>query len=242
MKRMADPIENDKPFSTTVRAVMTGRVRPLGARAVASGIDKHAQTGPLRIGRDGIAGDEQGDPKVHGGPEKAVHHYPHDHYALWRAETPAFAERLSAPGAFGENISTEGITEAGICIGDVFRLGTALVQVAQGRQPCWKLNERFADKRMAKRLQDTGRTGWYYRVLEEGAVEAGAPFALVERPAPDWPLARIQVLLYRDTMNWDALAAISELPHLAESWRKLARRRLERRRVEDWSSRLERDA
>jgi MOSC domain-containing protein YiiM len=125
-----------------------------------------------------------------------------------------------------------------VCIGDVFDLGTARVQVAQGRQPCWRLNVRFGKKDMARRVQATGRTGWYYRVLTPGIVSPGDRLLLVHRPNPSWPLTRLLDILYRDTFNAEALAAVKELPELAESWRGLARSRLARQDVEDWTRRL----
>lgn len=219
-----------------VRAVLVGKVAPLGRRGVPSGIAKRPQDGPVWLSHHGLEGDEQGDRKRHGGPEKAVHHYPFDHYAGWRDDLPDVS--FPAVGAFGENISTLGMTEADVCIGDVFRLGAALVELSQGRQPCWKLNERFGVRDMARRVQDTGRTGWYYRVLEEGEVGAGDPIRLVDRPAPDWTLANIAIVLYRDVLNLDRLRALAQRPELSSSWRALALRRLERRSVEDWSRRL----
>ena len=130
------------------------------------------------------------------------------------------------------------MTEADVCIGDIYRLGTALVEVSQARQPCWRLNERFGNAVMARRVQDTGRTGWYYRVLEEGRVGSGDRLELLDRPAMEWPLSRILHLLYRDTLNTDELTQLAQLSTLTESWRLLARHRLERNAVEDWSRRL----
>jgi MOSC domain-containing protein YiiM len=221
-----------------IRSVLVATVAPLGPRGVPSGINKQPVAGAVDVRREGLAGDEQGDRKHHGGPEKAIHHYAFEHYARWRQDDPGLAWRLDGEGAFGENLSTEGMTEADVCLGDIYRLGTALVQVSQGRQPCWRLNERFRNPNMARRLQESGRTGWYYRVLEEGTVSRGAEVLLVERPRPDWPLARTAHLLYRRTLDFDALSALSEIPELSSSWRELARRRTERRMVEDWSRRL----
>ncbi|MCB1863486.1 MAG: MOSC domain-containing protein [Gammaproteobacteria bacterium] len=225
-------------MSTQIRAVLIAKCSLLGSRGVASGIFKRPLDNSVEVTRTGLAGDEHGDKKHHGGPEKAIHHYPFDHYAIWKSEVPKFAVVLDREGAFGENISTEGLTEADVCIGDIYRLGTALVEVSQARQPCWRLNERFGNTTMARRVQDTGRTGWYYRVLDAGQVGPGDSIDLVERPAPDWPLSRILHLLYRDTLNIDDLAQLTELNQLPESWRLLARRRLENRTVEEWSRRL----
>lgn len=225
-------------MDTIIRHVLIGELRPLGPSGVASGIDKRPAAGPVAVTAAGLAGDRQADRRHHGGPDKAIHHYPFDHYAAWRGEHPDLAPRLAAPGAFGENLSTLGLTEAEVCIGDVFRLGSARVQVSQARQPCWKLNLRFGEPAMARRVQSLGRTGWYYRVLEAGQVAAGDRLELLERPHPDWPLARLLRLLHAGTLDRDALRAMARLPELAESWRVLAARCLERNAVEDWSRRL----
>lgn len=225
-----------------IGAVLAGRAVPFGRPGKVSAIAKHPVDGPRAVGIDGIEGDEQGEKKIHGGPDKAVHHYPFDHYAAWRAELadqPAGSPALlREPGAFGENLSTTGLTEAGLCLGDVWRAGTALLQVAQSRQPCWKLNVRFGVPDMAVRVQNSGRTGWYWRVLEPGTIGPGDRMAPVERPRPDWTLARVQHLLYVDVLNRDALAALLEVDGLPASWRKLAENRLARGKVEDWSARL----
>ncbi|KAF7962691.1 molybdenum cofactor sulfurase [Cupriavidus sp. UYMU48A] len=225
-----------------VDAVLIGQVRPFGPKGLPSGIDKRPTTGPVPVTALGLAGDGQGDPKHHGGPEKALHHYAYDHYPAWLAElaetSPQARTILSAPGAFGENLSTTGLTEADVCIGDCFRLGTALVEVSQARQPCWKLNHRFGHAGMSRAVQQSLRTGWYYRVLEEGELRAGDPLALVSRPYPDWSLARLLRVLYVDRLNYVALADMAELPPLAESWRKLARQRVARHEVEDMEKRL----
>lgn len=223
-------------LSATIDAVLTGRAVDYTRPGSRSAIDKRAVEGPVRIGPEGLAGDEQGDRRVHGGPDKAIHHYPRDHYGAWRDEVGTHA-LLQAPGAFGENISTSGITEGDLCLGDRLRLGTALVQVSQARQPCWKLSDRFGIADMARRVQDSGRSGWYYRVLETGTVQAGDTLALVERPHPAWQLPRLSELLYRRTLDRDELQAALALP-LVPSWRKLFERRLQQGDTESWDSRL----
>lgn len=225
------------PAAVTVSALLVGGVRPLGEKGVPSGIDKRPAARPLRIGREGIEGDAQGDRRHHGGPDKAVHHYPFDHYAAWRAEIGPHP-LLERPGAFGENLSTTGMSEATVALGDVFRLGGATLAVSQGRQPCFRLNLRFGRPDMARRVQESGRTGWYYRVVEEGVAAPGDALVLLDRPLPGWPLARLLATLYADTLNRDELAAMAALPALPENWRRLAERRLESGRVEDWGKRL----
>ena len=221
--------------SATIDAVLTGRAVDYTRPGSRSAIDKRAVEGPVRIGPEGLAGDEQGDRRVHGGPDKAIHHYPRDHYASWQGEVGAHA-LLQAAGAFGENISTAGITEADVCLGDRLRLGSALVEVSQARQPCWKLSDRFGIADMARRVQDSGRSGWYYRVLETGTVQAGDTLVLVDRPHPHWPLPRLSELLYRRTLDRDELHGALALP-LVPSWRKLFERRLQQGGPASWDSR-----
>lgn len=184
----------------------------------------------------GLCGDEQGDRRVHGGADKAIHHYPFDHYAVWRDELGEHA-LLAGPGAFGENISTIGMTEHDLCLGDRLALGTAVVEVTQLRQPCWKLSDRFAIVDMARRVQESGRTGWYYRVLQSGHVQAGDELVLLERRFPRWPLSRLVEVLYRRQSTPEMLQEILLLP-LVPSWRTLFERRLALGQIENWDKRL----
>lgn len=239
------PSANARPrvAISRVHRLLRGRVASLGPKGVESGIDKRPADGPIRLGLEGLEGDHVVDRRHHGGPEKALHHYAFDHYAYWRSTLVPTPPVLDRPGAFGENLSTWGpdgsaMTEETVCIGDIYRIGGALVQVSQGRQPCFKLNLRFGIGDMALRLQESGRTGWYYRVIETGDLQEGSPIELVERPRPAWPLSRAILLLYRRTLALDDLAELASLPELAASWRQLAARRVETRRVESWKERL----
>ena len=206
------------------------------ARGSLSGIHKTPVQGRVRATAQGLQGDAQGDLRLHGGVEKAVHHYPQEHYAAWRTELGAHA-MLDAPGAFGENLHSQGVTEATVCLGDQWRVGDVLLEVTQARQPCWKLNERFGLPDMARRVQQTHRTGWYYRVLEEGDFWAGAALVLEARPFPLWTLERLLDLLYRPVLDGVQLQAALALP-LPASWQRLLQRRLDSGAVEDWAPRL----
>lgn len=222
----------------TIAQIRIGKVAPLGPNGVPSGIDKHPQDGPVRVGPLGLLGDEQADLRHHGGPNKAIHAYAMSHYPTWIAEYPGHAARLG-PGGFGENLVVQGASEAEICLGDHWQIGDTLLEVSQGRQPCWKLNLRFGIADMAYRVQMTGRTGWYFRVIQGGAISAGDQANLVYRPNPDWSLARISGLLYHDRLNLVDLAEFAALAGLPESWQRLAQARLGSGRVEDWSRRIE---
>ena len=206
-----------------------GRIEPFGPEGEPSAIRKQAVTGPIAVTTQGLAGDQQADPGHHGGHDKAVHHYPFEHYAAWRADLPGHAAAFQAPGGFGENLSTLGLTEDNVCLGDRFRVGSAILQVSQGRAPCWKLNRRFEVADMAARVLASGRTGWYYRVLEPGTIAAGDAVELIERRHAAWPLARLWRVLYHDTGDRDALAELTGLAVLSENWRVRATKRLAER-------------
>ncbi|MCL1527241.1 MOSC domain-containing protein [Xanthomonas nasturtii] len=225
------------PIAVRIDSVAIGSVRGFTRPGSHSAIDKRAVQGAVQLGMEGLQGDAQGDRRVHGGPDKAIHHYPRDHYAAWRDELGAHG-LLDAAGAFGENLSSVGLTEAEVCLGDRFALGTAVVEVSQVRQPCWKLSDRFGVRELARRVQETGRTGWYYRVLQPGSVAAGDLLTLQARPHPQWTLSRLQQLLYARKVDVAAVTAVLQLP-LVPSWRTLFERRLQRSEVESWSKRLD---
>lgn len=218
-----------------VNAVLVGQAVPF-ARESQSAINKKPTTEPQQVSALGFTNDEQGDLRFHGGVEKALHIYPTEHYPEWRQE---IGEKpvLKSVGAFGENISSIGLNEFTICLEDKIRIGSTLLEVSQGRMPCWKLNERFEQPDMSLRLQNTLRTGWYFRVLETGEIGEGDKIILCDRPYPDWPLSRIMGLIFEGCLEEQELRKLLTLP-LVESWRKLVECRLEKHSVEDWSLRL----
>jgi MOSC domain-containing protein YiiM len=219
-----------------LRHVLAGKSRRFTRPGSFTGIDKESVCGPVEVGALGITGDEQGDRRIHGGPDKALHHYPFEHYQAW---TQLIGEhpRLARPGAFGENLSTVGLDENTVCLGDIFRCGDVLLEVSQTRQPCWKLNDRFQVNDMALRMQASAMTGWYYRVLKSGVLQAGDPIVLQGRPIPRWPLRRIIALLYERPLDVDELCQFSQLP-LVPSWRSLVERRLSTGSIENWNGRV----
>jgi MOSC domain-containing protein YiiM len=218
----------------TVRAVLRGGVRPLGRTT--SAIDKHPVAGAVHVARSGLSGDAQADLRLHGGEHKAVHCYAWAHYETWRKELPACG-LLNAPGAFGENLSIEGWDEHTVCIGDLWHVGSAVLAVSQGRQPCFKLNLRFGVADMAARVQNSLRAGWYLRVVEPGVLVAGDRAELVERPHPGHSIASLLTLIRDRATDARRLAPVLALP-LSPSWRCLFERRMQTGQTEDWSSRL----
>lgn len=201
-----------------------------------TGFFKQPVFGPVRLGATNLDGDGQADLDHHGGPDKAVLAYSADHYDAWRRElnNPALP-----PGAFGENFTVAGITEADVCLGDVWTIGgEAALQVSQPRQPCWKLARRWRLKTLSLQVQESGRTGWYFRVLHEGVVAAGMPLVLVERPHPAWSIARANRVMHTDKNDGRAAAELAALPCLAESWKTTLRRRVEQNIHPDPAKRL----
>ncbi|KYF60554.1 MOSC domain-containing protein [Sorangium cellulosum] len=220
-----------------LHGLLVGKKVPLGPSGQLSAIAKSLVFEPLRLSERGLEGDEQGDMVRHGGVEKALHHVPLQHYGCWEQRLGLPAKSLAA-GAFGENISTRGLDESSVCVGDTWTLGSAVIQVSQGRQPCWKLNLRFSRADMARLLQESGWSGWYYRVLQPGVVAPQDELKLLHRPQPGWPIARLLRALHRDGLNHAELERMEALPELAPSWRAIARRRLELGAVEDFAPRL----
>ena len=204
---MSEQEMQEAPF---VVSVQVGTVAPLGPEAVPSGFVKSPVEGPIGAGKLGLEGDQQADLRVHGGPEKAVYAYAASNYPAWLKEFPEHRRRL-VPGAFGENLTIEGISEADLCVGDIHSIGTALLQVCQPRQPCFKFGLHFEDKRMPRAMVRNGRAGWYYRVIEPGALQAGDEVLLVERPHPDLPFQRLIEIVNRGE------AADTELVRLASA-------------------------
>ncbi len=223
-------------LSITIDALFMGRIENRWEGRPPSAISKRLADGKRRIETHGFVDDAQADLDNHGGAEKAIHHYPTDHYALWIAEGAVPAETI--PSAFGENIAARGMTEDVICIGDILRLGSATVQISQGRQPCWKVAEHTKNPRMAYLFQNTGRTGWYYRVLEPGDAERGDEIELLDRPQPDWSVKHVtQARLTRRAPQAE-VEALAELPELAMDWRKAFAKMAGGDRNEDTSRRL----
>ena len=207
-----------------VEALLTGTPVPFRDGDY-SAIAKRPVDGTVRIGWLGLEGDAVADPIHHGGWDKAIHLYPQDHYAWWR-ERKADHPLLAAPGAFGENIASHGMTEEQICLGDRFSLGSAIVEVSHGRQPCWKLDHRFGARDVLATIVKTGRSGLYFRVLREGEAEPQGRMDLLDRPLPQWPIARVFRLLIGGghKAEPDAVRALAGMPVLAEAWRDRARK------------------
>ena len=184
-----------------------------------SSIWKSSVESRLRLERSQLDGDAQADLKNHGGPEKAVCCYAAEHYPDWRAALGK-TEASFPYGAFGENFTLLGMAEDGVCIGDIYTVGTALVQVSQPRMPCWKLGRRWERPDLPLEVQTRGFTGYYLRVLEPGEVGADDILTLKERPLPDWTVLRVNWAMYVEKNDADLADELSHLALLPEAWRR----------------------
>ena len=209
-----------------IRAICVGLPQPFNG-AELSAIAKAPVAGLAKIRTFGIEGDMVADTKHHGGADMAVHHYPGDHYADWN-DWLGGHELLAGPAAFGENLMSLGLVETQVHIGDRFRLGTAILEISQGRQPCWKIEHRFQRKGMVARILETGKCGWYYRVIEEGEAAAGDRLERTEVANPDWSVARVFAALYdkANPPSTDDLETLANMDRLSEVWRGKAAARL----------------
>lgn len=208
-----------------IGALYAGRVQALAGDGRPSAIAKAPLAGPVAVGPLGIAGDEQADRVRHGGPDQALQLYPAGHYARLAACFPEAAPIL-APGRLGENLSAD-LDEDGVCIGDVFVLGTVRVQVSRPRKPCWKIDVRCGAEGVAARIDTEGWTGWYFRVLASGTTQAGDFLELVDRPSDPLSLADLHATLAAHRPPPLELRRIIALPALAASFRDKVAQRLE---------------
>ena len=221
----------DSPAIPKIVSIQIGQVEEIlddstghrSGKSWRSAIRKHLVTGPVAVRSDGVVGDQQEDRRAHGGLDKAVLGYSIDHRQDWQAELGFDAGQ---PGGFGENFTISGESEETVCIGDVVEIGSVILQVSQPRQPCWKLSRRWNDPELVKKVARNGWTGWYYRVLQEGEVEAGNEFQLVNQPHPDWTIARSNRALFQNDLPPSQTEELAKLTELSESWKDDFLRRL----------------
>ncbi len=181
-----------------------------------TGMCKKSVSGSLSLMKQGFEGDGVGDRKHHGGIDKAVCVYSLDYYGCWEKELGV----KMPEAAFGENFSVSGLKEDDICIGDIFKVGSAVVQVSQPRQPCRTLAARYGREDLVKLMVDSDRTGFYFRVLEEGRVKAGDRLDLVEQDARRVSVVFANHIFHHDRKNREGIEKVLTVSALSESWRK----------------------
>lgn len=190
---------------------------PWKDETVETGIFKEPREGPVGVTRTNLTGDGQADLTVHGGVDKAVYVYPSEHYPFWARQ---LRRRDLTWGMFGENLTTEGLDEATVRIGDRFVIGTAELEVSQPRLPCYKLGIKFGRADMVKRFLRSRRLGFYLRVCREGTITAGDPIRQLEGDAHAVTIADLALL---ETTRHDDVVLLERAVHstaLTESWRR----------------------
>jgi MOSC domain-containing protein YiiM len=208
-----------------VVSVNVGRPRPVlwRGRSTLSAIFKEPAAGRVAVRRHNLAGDVQADLTVHGGPDKAVYAYPSDHYTWWKEQLP---EADLPWGVFGENLTTAGLIETEVHIGDEFRVGSARLVATQPRLPCFKLGIRFGDPGMVKRFRDAGRPGIYFAVAEEGELAAGDSIEQVKAEEHGLTVANLFQLILEEREDVEQLRRALRVPALAAEIREDFKERL----------------
>lgn len=222
----------NEPCWTPV-TVFIGGLQPLPPEGQMTGIFKTRCEAPVFCGPEGLEGDRQGDRRVHGGPDKAVHLYPAAHYARLAELLPTAGDMLR-PGGLGENLSCSGLEESQVCIGDVFSLGEARLQVTQPRRPCWKISHRLGVDEASRRVAEHGLTGWYFRVLQTGWIPPDGVLRREARPAPGMSLTRLWAAEQAHRPAIEEVRTLAAAPGLARPWAQRLRNRadwLERHRT-----------
>ena len=194
-------------------------------KTITTGIFKEPAEGRIRLRTLNLDGDRQADLSVHGGPSKAVYAYPIEHYEYWREQLPG----VDLPwGMFGENLTVEGLREDRVNIGDRFRIGSAHVMVTEPRLPCYKLAAKFGRDDIIKRFLHSGRTGFYFAVLQEGEVGAGDDITSIGRDKHGVTVADITRLYVHDKDDVTTLRRAVQVEALPESWREYFQKRIEK--------------
>ncbi|WP_246125584.1 MOSC domain-containing protein [Alkalicoccus halolimnae] len=204
----------------------TGRPQHViwGGVELHTSIVKHAENRPLYLSKTNLGSDGQADLVHHGGEDKAVCVYAAEHYSYWEKVLG-----INLPeAAFGENFTVEGMTEETICIGDIFQVGEAVVEVSQPRQPCHKLGGRFGERKLPVLVKETGWSGYYLRVLKEGWIKPGEEMIRIKDGQKGITIIRANNVMYKDTSNEEALKEVLSEPALADAWRGPLQKRLQK--------------
>ena len=190
---------------------------------ITTGIFKEPVTGQVRVGRNNLAGDGQADLTVHGGEFKAIYVYPHEHYGWWqqRLQRDNFSY-----GQFGENFTVAGMLEDAVHIGDQFRIGSSVLQVTQPREPCFKLGIRMGQPDFPRQFLASSRVGFYLRVVNEGAVQAGDAIEPVQTDPEAISIIEAWSLMYVEKNNMESIRRLLKIEALGPQWRKTFEKRL----------------
>lgn len=191
--------------------------------SISTGIFKLPVPGPVVLRHLNLDGDRQADLSAHGGPYKAVYGYPSEHYEYWRKELPGTGLGW---GMFGENLTTEGLFESELHVGDRLQVGSAIIMVRQPRTPCYKLAAKFQRDDMIERFLQSGRSGFYFSVEQEGSIAAEDSFHVLTRVPEAITIAEMNLLFVQDKYNRSLLEKAIATPAMPQNWRDYLSERL----------------
>ena len=203
---------------------------------IETAIDKQPVNTSLYLSFGGLAGDECADKLHHGGLERALHQYPAEHYAYWQEKYNT--DNAWQAAGMGENISSIGMTEQTVYLGDRYQWGEAIIEVSQPRSPCFKLNKRWGIENLSVDMQDVSRSGWLYRVIQPGMVSVNEPLELIDRVANAMTITAVCETFFGDPLNNEKLLVLKKQSRLSDSWMEKIVQRLASNEVENWNFRL----
>ncbi|WP_085296832.1 MOSC domain-containing protein [Cognaticolwellia mytili] len=211
---------------------------------IETAIDKQPVTTNLYLSIEGLAGDECADKIHHGGLDRALHQYPSEHYAYWQDKYGANSMISNADNdnkqtaGMGENLSSIGMTELTVCLGDRYQWGEAIIEVSQPRSPCFKLNKRWDIENLSIDMQGVSRCGWLYRVIQPGTVSVDEPLKLITRVTHAMTIAEVCEIFFGDPLNYEKLRVLKQQSTLSDSWMDKVKQRLATNEIENWNFRL----
>jgi len=222
------------PKIKSINIALPAEIKIPHGQSLYSGISKSPKTGKIYLNTLGFEGDGVADNKNHGGPEKAVCAYCLDHFPFWQKE---IGKELH-PGAFGENLSIIGLPETAIHIGDQYKIGDAIIECSQPRQPCHKLNKKLDMPDMVYRVQNSGFTGYYFRVIQPGWVQSETDMILNKEGSGKVSVYSANRLMHHDKLNYEQMKHIIEKTLLSERWKQTFNTRLDKKVLENTKPRL----
>lgn len=222
------------PKKYYLNGVFHGEVKQ--SYGIETAIEKLPVENDIYLSFEGLEGDECADKRHHGGLERALHQYPSEHYSYWKDKYGLGVE-WQEPG-MGENLSSVGMTEDTVCIGDRYSWGKAIIEVSQPRSPCFKLNRRWGLDDFSIHMQETSRCGWLYRVIQPGIVSVNEPLQLIERVANALSLREVCDIYFGSPLDVRGLQELIQQERLSDNWLSKIRQRLETGEVENWNFRL----
>lgn len=203
---------------------------------ISTAINKLAVTQSVYISKNGIEGDQCADQRHHGGVERALHQYPAEHYCYWQQKYSS-TRVWQAPG-MGENLSSFGMTEHNVYVGDRYQWGETIIEVSQPRSPCFKLNKHWGLETFSLAMQELSLCGWLYRVIQPGIASVNDDLVLLQRPKSAMTVAQVCAAFFGDPLNGQGLLKLKMQTRLSKSWMDKVDARLATRQVENWNFRL----